>query len=181
MGGWLTLGVNALAASVFLNAGLGKLVAPERTVRALGELRIVTHPAVVRGFAAAEVAVAFALTVSRVPAAIMAGLFGLCFAGLGVLGLRRRGAAPCGCLGGSSRLPLGWANVGIGLALVAVYPINAVAGEPSAYVLGAVLCTAVGASALCLWLNREVTRASGIWLRFAGALRGDGGAVRDAR
>lgn len=160
---WILLAANALAAAMLLTAGLGKLVSPDPVRRALTEIvpGTVRTRTVVRGFALAETLAAVSLLVPavRVPAAAGTSALGVCFVALGLRGRFGRSTEPCGCFGPSSRRPLGWANVGVGLALAAVYPLNARLApgmDLADYQASGTLLTAVGAIALCLHVNRRL-------------------------
>jgi hypothetical protein len=164
-GQWVLLALNAAAAAVLLNAGVAKIVAPARLELALAEILPTLRGRLtggrLRGVAVVEIAVAGSLltTVTQLAGALATTALGLCFAVLGAVGLRRGSSTPCGCLGSSSRHPLGWTNIGVGLALAAVGPLNLLASgtRPAAqYATGAVLVTAIGTVALSLWAHREL-------------------------
>ena len=68
---------------------------------------------------------------------------------------------PCGCFGSSSRHPLGWTNIGLGLVLALVGPVNLLAddaGPAITYSTGAILLASTGSIVLCLWVHRRLTR-----------------------
>lgn len=153
---------DALAAAILINAGVTKMVVPAPLLRASAEVLAAPGwlgPPVVRGFGAIELAVAVALLVqpARLPAAIATTILGVCFATAGLAGVLRRSSVPCGCFGGSSGQPLGWANVALGVAL-AVWPVSLLVGHrtTSGYSAAAVLLASIAATVLCLWLNRRL-------------------------
>lgn len=162
-GYWLLAAVNAAAAALLVNAGVAKTVAPRPLLQAMTDLTRQPNTgageSLVRALGVAEIVIAVALLIGwdRLPAAIAASVLGVCFAAAGLLGLRRGSSVPCGCFGGASRQPLGWANVGFGVALAAVWPVSALSWvlSPHAYTTAAVLLAAAAAAALCLWLNRQ--------------------------
>jgi hypothetical protein len=163
-GYWLLAACNAVASALLINAGIAKLVAPARLLRAVAELAGVpgrdAGELLARGLGAAELAVAIALLVrpARLPAGVAVALLGLSFAGVGLLGVRRGSSVPCGCFGGAGRQPLGWANVGLGVLLAAAWPVNALTWRlPAHDYQAAVIGLASIATALsCLWLNRHL-------------------------
>lgn len=163
-GYWLLAAFNAAVSALLTNAGVAKLVAPAPLLRAVAEVtRLPSRSAgelLVRGFGAAELAVAVALLVppARWPAAVAAALLGLCFAAAGVLGVLRGSSVPCGCFGSASGQPLGWANVGFGAVLAAAWPVNALTWRlPSpGYPVVVVALASVATAAGCLWLNRHL-------------------------
>lgn len=160
---WALAVFNAAAAGVLINAGVAKIVLPGPLLRASAEL-VGTPPRIggvlVRGFGAAEVGAAAALLFvsARMPAAIAVAALGVCFAMAGMVGVLRGSSVPCGCFGGASRQPLGWANVALGIALAAVWPVNALAGlvPGPGYSLRTTLLASIASAVLCLWLNRRL-------------------------
>ena len=166
---WVQLVLNAAAASVLLNAGIAKFVAPRQLELALVEILPALRGRVnesrfrvgLRGAAAVEIlAAAGLLTVAtRLAGALATTALGLGFALLGGLGLRHGSSTPCGCLGSSSHSPLGWSSVGLGLALAGVGPLNllvAGGGPATEYATGAVLFTAIGSIGLSVWAHRRL-------------------------
>jgi hypothetical protein len=160
---WALAVLNALAAGLLINAGVAKMVVPGPLLRASAEVLAALPTAgglLVRGFGGAEVAVAVALLAwpARASAAVATAVLGACFASAGIGGVLRKSSVPCGCFGGVSRQPLGWANVALGIALIAVWPTNALAGRvpPAGYSLRTVLLTSIVSTVLCLWLNRRL-------------------------
>ena len=164
---WAFVVVNAGVAAVLLNAGIAKLVAPDPLRLAVSDLVPallggVTRAAV-RSIAAAELLVAAGLLapLTRSPAAVALVGLGACFAGFGVLGLLSRSNAPCGCLGGSGRQPLGWVNIGLGAALALVGLVDVISAVPAGTRSArgasvAVLLTSICVLSLCLWLHRRL-------------------------
>jgi hypothetical protein len=152
-----------MVAAVLLQAGLFKMATPAPLRRALAELlrgRLAGDPAV-RAVAAAEIVTAVALLVpqSRVPASLAAGVLGATFAAAGVAGRLRRGSVPCGCLASSSRQPLGWASILLGLAIAAIAVVNILAvsrSVPADYAESAPVTAALFTLLTCLWVNRAV-------------------------
>lgn len=165
--GWTLAVFDAAVAAILINAAVTKMVAPAPLLRASAEVlaapRWLGKP-LVRGFGATELAVAVALLVwpARLPAAVAATMLGVCFATVGLVGVRRRSSVPCGCFGGSSRQPLGWANVALGAALAVVWPVNLLATHRPApgYSAVAVLLACMAATVLCLWLNRRLIKTA---------------------
>lgn len=154
--------VNAVAASLLLNSGIAKTVAAGPPRRAVEEIVPVLGGAVIgavlRVAALAEIAVAAALPFAplRVPAAIAVLLLGASFVALGLLGTVRHSKAPCGCFGTSGKRPLGRLNVLLGLALVAVYPVNAAWPAGADYPVATLLSTSIVSIALCAYMRREL-------------------------
>lgn len=163
-GYWLLAVFNAVAAALLINAGVAKLIAPASLLRAVAEVaRLSARPGgelLVRELGAAELAVVVALLVpqARWPAAAAATLLGLCFAAAGAAGLRRGSSVPCGCFGGASGQPLGWANIGLGAVLAAAWPVNALTWRLPwpAYPAVVVELASIATVAGCLWLNRRL-------------------------
>jgi len=164
---------NAAAASVLLNAGVAKLVSPVPLGRALREVlpahrqvldRLARSGAIGRFAGVAEVIAALGLlpATTRMPAAIATAVLGGAFAALGTAGLLRRSVKPCGCFGMASNQRLGATNIVVGLALVLLAPLNAVAtaaaGSEAGYEQAIVMLTSLGALLLCLWLHRRAAR-----------------------
>lgn len=163
--GWLVTGIDSVAAAVFLNAGVAKLVAPDRLRTALAELATgigrVAGVTALRAFAVAELVVAACLLPPAIAAAaaVAASALGLCFCVVGVLGLLSGSKEPCGCFGASGQRPLGWTNIGVGLALAAVAPLNLISSAspaPGGNSSAGLDITATAALALCLWANRRL-------------------------
>jgi hypothetical protein len=160
---WALAVFNAAAAGVLINAGVAKMVLPGPLLRASAEL-LATPPRIgevlVRGFGATELGAAVALLFlsARMPAAIAVAALGVCFAMAGVVGALRGSSEPCGCFGGASRQPLGWANAALGIGLAAVWPVNALAElvPGQGYSLGTALLASIASAVLCLWLNRRL-------------------------
>lgn len=160
---WTLAVFDASAAAILINASATKMVAPAPLLRASAEVLPVPRwlgKPLVRSFGAAELAVAVALLIqpARLPAAIATTILGVCFAAAGLAGVRRGSSVPCGCFGGSSGQPLGWANVCLGAALAVVWPVNLLARQlpgPS-YSAAALLLAPIAATVLCLWLNRRL-------------------------
>jgi Methylamine utilisation protein MauE len=119
-----------------------------------------TGEVLVRGFGAAELGAAVALLFlpTRLPAAIAIAAFGGCFALAGAIGVARGSSLPCGCFGGASRQPLGRVNVALGIALAAVWPVNALVRRAPGqdYSLRTALLASITSVVLCLWLNRRL-------------------------
>ena len=161
---WLLAAFDAVVSALLINAGVAKLVAPGPLGRAATEVlavpRRVIGPPVVRGLGVVEVIVAVALLVlpARLAAAIACSLLGCCFVAVGIVGVLRRSSVPCGCFGGASQQPLGWANIGLGAVLAVVWPVNALAGPVTAhgYTTAAVLLASIGSAIVCWWLNRRL-------------------------
>ncbi len=159
---WILTVFDALVAAVLINAGVTKIVAPGHLLRASAEVLAVARwlgGPFVLGLGGTELAVAVALLVRpfRLPAAIVITMLGICFATAGLVGLLRRSSVPCGCFGGTSRLPLGWANIAIGTVLATVWPVNLLARQAMpGYPAAAVLFASMAATGLCLWLNRRL-------------------------
>jgi hypothetical protein len=159
------LAANTAAAAVLLNAGVAKLVSPAPLGRALREVLPANAPVLdrlagTRAFGrlvgAAEIAAALGLLLAatRVPAAFATALLGGAFAALGTAGLLRRSVKPCGCFGMAGKQRLGASNIVLGLALILLAPLNAVAAAGDAYEQSIVMLTSLGALLLCLWLHR---------------------------
>jgi hypothetical protein len=161
--GWVLALVSAAAAALLLNAGIAKLVSVGQPARAVAEL-LPALPGgaahrLVRGFAASEIVVAVALLIApaRRGAAVAALALGLCFVALGAAGRIRSTSMACGCLGESGGRPLGWVNVGYGVAIGMVAPCamllrpSAGGGNTAAGLLLGSACSML----LCLWLNRR--------------------------
>lgn len=163
-GFWLLAAFDALGSALLINAGVAKLVTPGPLERAAAEVLAVPRGGigkpVVRVLGAVEITVAVALLVlpARLPAAIACSLLGCCFVSAGIAGVLRRSSVPCGCFGGASQQPLGWANVGLGAVLAVVWPVNALVGPVTvqAYTTAAVLLASMGSAIVCLWLNRRL-------------------------
>jgi hypothetical protein len=158
---WAVAGVDAAIASLFANSGAAKLVVPGTLHRAVSELAPLANgrltPVAVRGVAVTELSLAAAILVpaARTGAAVAVVVFGGVFAAFGALGLVRRSALPCGCLGGPNQHPLGSVNITLGLALAAAGFIEiVVAGRPAA--ASTVLLASIGSLSLCLWLHRPL-------------------------
>jgi methylamine utilization protein MauE len=159
------IAVNAATSAVLIVAGAGKLVAPHQLVKALRSLVAgqQINSAVVRGLAAVEIGAGVLLTIpaTRLPAAGLAGLLGLAFAAAGITGMARRSTTSCGCFGstGGDRRgrPLGAWNVGLGVFLAAVPPLNGgtelTATDPF---VASALSTAVAMVAVALWMYRRL-------------------------
>lgn len=163
--GWFVTGIDGVAAAVFLNAGVAKLVSPDRLRTALAELGASIGAAArvtaLRAFAVAELVVAVCLlpTALRTGAAVAGSALGLCFCAVGALGLLSGSKEPCGCFGASGQRPFGWANIGVGIGLAAVAPLNLISNASSAPGAGnsaGLEITAVAALLLCLWANRRL-------------------------
>lgn len=159
---WVLPAINAIAASLLLNSGIAKVVTPGPPLRALTEvspaLKKRLGEAALRGVGGVEIVVAAALLLAplRIPAAATALALGAVFALLGLLGILRHSEAPCGCFGASSRRPLGWTNIILGIAVAAVYPANIVLAADAAYSTTALMAASIGAVAVCLYLRREL-------------------------
>ncbi|MGI8862960.1 MAG: MauE/DoxX family redox-associated membrane protein [Solirubrobacteraceae bacterium] len=159
----LTTACGSGLASVLVVSGVRKLVAPNGLAQALHELgipRLLTRPAVVRGFAAAEVCTATAVTLPWRAVATSLGIaVALSFVALGVLGVSRPGNAACGCFGQGKGHPLGFRNIVAGLAVLICVAVSAVVPESLTnaqrfVVEGSV--TSVAAVGLSLWLDRRL-------------------------
>jgi hypothetical protein len=150
---------------VLINAGVTKIITPAPLLRASAEVlaapRWLRKP-LVQGFGGTELAVAVALLIlpARPLAAVATTVLGVCFALAGIVGVLHRSSVPCGCFGGVSRQPLGWANVALGAALAVVWPVNLLVGQRPApsYSVAAVLLASMAATVLCLWLNRRLIK-----------------------
>lgn len=161
---WVLAALNAVGSALLINAGVTKLVAPGPLERAVTEVLAVPRGAIgkpaVRGLGVVEVIVAVALLIlsARLAAAIACSLLGCCFVSVGIVGVLRRSSVPCGCFGGASKQPLGWANVGLGAVLAVIWPVNALLGPVTvqAYTTAAVLLASIGSAIVCLWLNRRL-------------------------
>jgi hypothetical protein len=162
IGDWILSAFNAVAASLLLNSGIAKTVAPKPPRRAVEELLPALDSAVVgavvRTASIIEIAMAAALPFSplRVPAAVVIALLGTGFALLGLLGIARHSETPCGCFGTSGKRPLGWSNVLLGLALTSVYPVNAAWSPGGNYPAATLLSTSILSIALCVYMQREL-------------------------
>jgi hypothetical protein len=115
------IGADAIVVTLLLRAGSAKLVSPQQAAAAIGELRAAGQPApigFVRLLAAFELTIALALAFPglRTPAHLLVFLFGVVFAGAGVVGVLRGSNRPCGCFGTQTKKPLGAGNVLLGLA-----------------------------------------------------------------
>lgn len=159
---WVLPAINAIAASLLLNSGIAKAVAPGPPLRALAEISPVLRKrlgeAALRAVGGVEIAVAAALLVapSRIPAAATALALGAGFALLGLLGMVRHSEAPCGCFGASSERPLGWTNIVLGIAVAAVYPANILLAAGPDYSTAAPIAASIGAVAVCMYVRREL-------------------------
>jgi uncharacterized membrane protein len=162
---WTLVVINALAASVLVTAGLAKMVSPDQLLRALRELlpgqRLLTVGAV-RLIAVVEIATGCALLASptRTTAAVLAAALGTCFASLGVAGWLRQSRVSCGCLGGDGDAPLGSTSLVLGIALMAVLPVNDLVSLPAAqgagYSRSAAIATSLGLILLSSMLKRNL-------------------------
>lgn len=159
---WALAVFNALAAGVLINAGVAKMVVPGPLLRASAEVLGAssrTGGPLVRGFGAIELAAAVAMLAgpARVPAALAVTVLGICFAVAGLAGVRRGSSVPCGCFGGVSRQPLGWANVAVGIGLATAGPVNVLAAPLGpGYTQRTALLASMVAAVLCLGLNRRL-------------------------
>jgi uncharacterized membrane protein len=163
MNGLFLSAASAAAATLLVNAGAAKLVAPGTLTRALAEAipRSAGEPAeiAVRIFALAELVVASALLIpaTRRGAAVAVVAMGGLFAAFGMIGIARRSTIPCGCLGGTARHPLGVFNIAFGLALMLIGAIQLASAWPSQPgTTAAILLAAIGVLSLCLWLHRRL-------------------------
>lgn len=160
---WTLAVFDASGAAILINASVMKMVSPAPLLRASAEVfpvpRWLGKP-LVRGFGGIELAIAVALLVqpARLAAAVATTILGVCFATAGLAGVRRGSRVPCGCFGGSSGQPLGWANVSLGAALAVVWPVNLLAGHrpTPGYSAAAVLLATIATTIVCLWLNRRL-------------------------
>ncbi len=150
--------VNSVVAATLIQAGLSKAVSPGQLREALAEVgvpQVATTDSVIRGYAVAEclagVALLFAMT--RPAGVVLVASTGLGIAGLGVLGLVRGSAEPCGCFGNPAGRPLGLPNVAIGVGLISAAAANTALPAPTdpAALLGASLALLL----LCLAVNRS--------------------------
>jgi hypothetical protein len=161
-GDWVLPAINAIAASLLLNSGIAKTVAPGPSRRAVEEVAPGLGGAVIGGVlraaAIVEIAAAAALPIPplRVPVAVTVALLGFGFMALGLLGTTRHSKAPCGCFGTSGERPLGRLNILLGLALTSVYPINAVGSPGADYPVATLLSTTILSIALCVYMRREL-------------------------
>lgn len=160
---WELAVLNAATAGVLINAGVAKMIVPGPLLRASADLPVAlpgTGKVFVRGFGAIELGAAVALLFlsARLPATVAVAALGICFALAGLVGVLRGSSVPCGCFGGASRQPLGWVNVALGIALTAVWPMNALVGRVPAegYSLRTALLASIASAVLCLWLNRRL-------------------------
>jgi hypothetical protein len=103
-----------------------------------------------------------------VPAAFATAVLGGAFAALGAAGMLRRSVKPCGCFGMASDQRLGASNIVVGLALVLLAPLNAVATAGDGYEQAMVLLASLGAMLLCLWLHRRAVRQAWNLMRSVG-------------
>jgi hypothetical protein len=162
---FVLVAANAVVASMLVNAGLLKIVSPVPLRDAIAELAPrrahLLSARSVRIIAGVEVVAGLGLLfpVTRVPAAVLAGGFGVVFAAAGVGGRIRHSSVPCGCLGGSSRQTLGLASVATGAAFAAAAVVNVAVVPPAigaaVYVRGAAVGTALLMLLQCLWAHRE--------------------------
>jgi hypothetical protein len=162
--GWFIAVIEAVAASVLLNAGIAKLVSPEPMTVAAAEVvpllagRITRS--LVHALALAELAVAAGLLLpaTRFAATVVTVALGLGFGAFGLLAIRRHSSAPCGCFGRSSRRPAGRSSIGagLGLAVPAVVALSMWPADGRIPAGGTVVLMAAGSVMLCLWLNREL-------------------------
>jgi hypothetical protein len=160
-----------IAALVLCVAGVAKLRAPQSAADALGELGLPAHTALIRGFAAGEIALGAVAAVRPTPA--LAAAVAAVYFGFAVLSaaLARRGAA-CGCFG-EPRAPASLGQSSISGVLSVVCVIAATAGAHGAtWLLGrspmVALClflgiaAAVGATVVAL---SELPAAWNSWSR----------------
>jgi hypothetical protein len=162
---WALVVINALAASVLVTAGLAKMVSPDQLRRALQELlpgqRLLTVGAI-RLLAVVEIGAGCALLASptRATAAVLVAALGTAFASLGVAGWLRQSRVSCGCLGGDGDRPLGSTSLLLGLALVAVLPVNGLmslsAADGAGYSRSAAVAASLGLIVLCSMLKRNL-------------------------
>ncbi|WP_285569303.1 MauE/DoxX family redox-associated membrane protein [Actinoallomurus iriomotensis] len=152
-------------ASLLVIAGAAKIVSPGQLARALKEVPFggMVTTGTVRGLAFGEVATAVLLIVPgmRSVGAALAGLLGLCFAGVGIAGWLRRATTACGCFGTGRGRPLGPVNVAFGLFVIAAAVVNAGApkiADPSRYFRVSVIGVSALTLALCLWTHRRLVR-----------------------
>jgi len=159
----LVAAINGAAATVLIDAGVLKLVAPGPLQRALDELlqgAADVPQQVVRLMAVVEVTAAVLLLAlpTRTLGLSIVALSGLAFVILGLAGRLRRSLLPCGCMGSRSGQPLGAANVVVGGLLVGVVLVNAwlarwgLAAGYSYLVMPTVAVLVIGMS---IWHNRR--------------------------
>lgn len=140
---------HAAVLTLLVRAGAAKLAVPGAAAAALAELRPGRGPvpaAAVRGFAAAELLVAFGTVVPalRAAAAVAVALLGAAFAAAGALGAARRSRVPCGCFGTGGTRPLGATSLALGLLFAAAGTVQTAlpaAAVPPALTTAAVLLT----------------------------------------
>jgi hypothetical protein len=152
-------------ASLLVTAGATKIVSPGQLVRALEEVPFgaKVRTGTVRTLAFVEVATAVLLIVpaTRPAGAALAGLVGLCFAGVGIAGWLSHATTACGCFGPRAGRPLGPVNAAFGLFVIAVAVVNATApriADPLRYFRASVIGMSVLTLALCLWTHRRLVR-----------------------
>ena len=158
----------AVVAAVFLNAGATKLASSRPAAGSLQEVLRLRQTgfsvAAVRITAILELAVGVGLIFDylRPGAALLAAGLGVCFTALGVLGHLRRATVPCGCVSAVSLRPIGLANVGISLGIIALSsiilttPTASNGWEHSAEVA---VYVSIATLVLCIWLNLHLVRA----------------------
>ncbi|MDQ2956123.1 MAG: hypothetical protein M3Y42_04050 [Actinomycetota bacterium] len=115
-----------LVAPVLLTAGVAKLAAPRAArdsfVSLAPRAESITTALSVRLVAAVETAVGLLLVLPRTrdAGALGAIAFGIAFAILGIWGQLSASSISCGCFGAGSSRPLGYKNVAIGIAVLAL-------------------------------------------------------------
>jgi hypothetical protein len=169
---WAVASIGAVGAALLLNAGIAKIASPDQLLQAAAEVLPAVRARIgrrlARGTGILECIVAVALLIAplRLAAAIATAVLGVSFAALGTLGLLRGSGVPCGCFGGTSDHPLGWANIGAGAVLVVICATTAVAPAPPAgYSAAAAFLASIALLVGCFWLNRHLI------LRIFGARR----------
>lgn len=158
----VSLGLAGLAA-ILMCAGAAKGAVPSPAADALTDLLRPARPvpvSFVRGFAVTEL-VAAALLMwagTRTAGLVVIALFGLVFAGLGVVGVVRGGREPCGCFGRAAGRPIGWSNVALGglMLAVAVVLLGVRDSVDPAAAPTLLATTAVFILVAALWLYRDL-------------------------
>lgn len=146
--------LNSFAAATLLVAGAAKLAVPHPLRRALRELTSRPVPvAAIRGFAAVEIVVAFALLLPVF--AVGLGVLGAVFVAAGLAGHLRRSSVPCGCLGGGNHA-LGLRNALVGVAFLGVAVVDVASGPVLSR--AAPLVAAAATILLCFWTHRLLMR-----------------------
>jgi methylamine utilization protein MauE len=173
---WVVPALNVGAATLLISAGVLKLATPDVLMLALdelsGERRLLLPRSLVRVASVFEIAIACLLleTQTRITAAYVVAVLGICFAALGIAGAAHHSTLPCGCLGRRGTTPLGIENVVLGTALVAVLPVNALVSDSlndSVFSTVSISVVALATVLLGVWPHRAssatLARAIPLW------------------